>query len=84
VCRETTSHESINQPFILFGVTRAAELGRVQAGNEVLRSRLAAAEVAGVQAAVADGVLLAEPSEEAFKTQSVAAVGRRTVSKGLC
>ena len=32
-----------------------------------------------VQAAVADGVLLAEPGEEALKTKTVTAVGRRTV-----
>ena len=37
--------------------------------------RLAAPEVARVQAAVADGVLLAQPSEEALETQAVAAVG---------
>lgn len=48
----------------------------------LLRSRLATAEVAGVQAAVADSVLLAEPGKEALETESVTAVGRRTVSKG--
>ena len=56
----------------------------MEGGRRVLCSRLAAAEVAGVQAAVADGVLLAEPGEEALETESVAAVGRRTVPRGLC
>jgi hypothetical protein len=44
-----------------------------------VRSRLAAAEVAGIQAAVADGVLLAEPCEEALETEAVAAVRRGAV-----
>jgi hypothetical protein len=42
-------------------------------------SRLAATEVARIQAAVADGVLLAQPSEEALETETVAAVGRGAV-----
>jgi hypothetical protein len=37
--------------------------------------RLAAAHVAGVQAGVADGVLLAQPGEEALEAETVAAVG---------
>jgi hypothetical protein len=44
-------------------------------------SRLAAAEVARVQAAVADGVLLAQPGEEALETETVAAVGAGSVSE---
>lgn len=47
--------------------------------QRVLSSRLAATEVAGIQAAVADGVLLAEPGEEALETEPVAAMGRRSV-----
>jgi hypothetical protein len=42
-------------------------------------SRLAAAKVAGVQAAVADRVLLAQPGEEALETETVAAVGAGTI-----
>jgi hypothetical protein len=42
-------------------------------------SRLATAEVAGVQAAVADGVLLAQPGEEALETKTVTAVGAGTI-----
>lgn len=41
--------------------------------------RLAAPEVAWIQAAVADGVLLAEPGEEALEAEAVPAVGRGTV-----
>jgi hypothetical protein len=41
--------------------------------------RLTATEVARVQAAITDGVLLAQPSEEALETETVAAVGRRAV-----
>jgi hypothetical protein len=37
--------------------------------------RLAAAHVAGVQAGVADGVLLAQPGEEALEAETVATVG---------
>jgi hypothetical protein len=37
--------------------------------------RLAAPKVARVQAAVADGVLLAQPREEALETEAVAAMG---------
>ena len=40
---------------------------------------LAAPEVARVQAAVADGVLLAQPGEEALEAETVAAVGRGAV-----
>ena len=36
--------------------------------------RLAAAHVAGVQAGVTDGVLLAQPGEEALEAETVAAV----------
>jgi hypothetical protein len=42
--------------------------------------RLAAAHVTGVQAGVADGMLVAQPGEEALQTETVATVGRRTVS----
>lgn len=42
--------------------------------------RLAAAHVAGVQAGVADGVLLAQPGEETLEAETVAAVGRGAVS----
>lgn len=41
----------------------------------LLSSRLAASEVARVQAAVADGVLLAEPCKEPLETETVATVG---------
>ena len=41
--------------------------------------RLAAAHVAGVQAGVTDGVLLAQPGEEALEAETVAAVGRGAV-----
>jgi hypothetical protein len=44
------------------------------------RLRLAAAHVTGVQAGVADSVLVAQPGEEALQTETVATVGRRTVS----
>jgi hypothetical protein len=42
--------------------------------------RLAAAHVAGVQASVADGVLLAQPGEEALETETVATVRGGAVS----
>ena len=45
--------------------------------------RLAAAHVAGVQAGVADGVLLAQPGEEALEAETVAAVGAGSVSRRL-
>ena len=64
-----------NSYFISFCRTRASGHRCVEGGRRVLCSRLAAAEVAGVQAAVADGVLLAEPGEEALETESVTAVG---------
>ena len=48
-------------------------------GKRVICSRLAAAEVARVQAAISDSVLLAQPCEEALETQSVTAVRRRSV-----
>ena len=44
------------------------------------RLRLAAAHVTGVQAGVADSVLVAQPGEEALQTETVATVGRRAVS----
>jgi hypothetical protein len=43
---------------------------------------LAATEVARIQAAVADGVLRAEPCEETLETKSVTAVGGGTVPEG--
>jgi hypothetical protein len=43
------------------------------------KSRLAATKVAWVQAAVANGMLLAQPSEEALETETVAAVRGRTI-----
>ena len=42
--------------------------------------RLAAAHVTGVQAGVADCVLVAQPGKEALQTETVATVGRRAVS----
>ncbi len=45
----------------------------------LLNLRLAAAHVARVQAGVADGVLVAQPSKEALETETVAAVGRGAV-----
>ena len=77
-----TNH--FNSYFISFRRTRASGHRCVEGGRRVLCSRLAAAEVAGVKAAVADGVLLAEPGEEALETESVTAVGRRAVPRGLC
>ena len=45
---------------------------------------LAAPEVARVQAAVADGVLLAQPGEEALEAEAVAAVGGGAVPVMAC
>lgn len=73
-----------NSYSISFRRRRASGQRCVEGGRQVLCSRLATAEVAGVQAAVADGVLLAEPGEETLEPEAVAAVGRGTVSKGLC
>jgi hypothetical protein len=42
--------------------------------------RLATAHVTRVQASVADGVLVAQPGEEALEAETVAAVGRGAVS----
>lgn len=42
--------------------------------------RLAAAHVAGVQAGVADGVLLAQPGEEALEAETIATVRGGAVS----
>jgi hypothetical protein len=47
------------------------------------RLRLAAAHVTGVQAGVADGMLVAQPGEEALQTETVATVGRGAVSVKL-
>jgi hypothetical protein len=52
--------------------------GRTRKSDNVL-SRLATAKVAGIQAAVTDGMLLAQPCEEALETETVAAVGRGAV-----
>jgi hypothetical protein len=48
--------------------------------SEMSFLRLAAAHVAGVQAGVADGVLLAQPGEETLETEAVAAVRGGAVS----
>jgi translation initiation factor 6 (eIF-6) len=47
--------------------------------NNNTRLRLAAAHVTGVQAGVADGMLVAQPGEEALQTKTVATVGRGAV-----
>jgi len=70
--RETTLHESFQ--LILHLVSQDEGQRCVGGGRWALCSRLAAAEVAGVQAAVADGMLLAEPGEETLETESVTAV----------
>ena len=44
------------------------------------RSWLAAPKIAGVQAAVTDRVLLAQPGEEALKAEPISAVWRGAVS----
>jgi hypothetical protein len=48
--------------------------GKMNQMLEARCSRLAAAKVAWVQAAVTNGVLLAEPSEEPLKTETIAAM----------
>jgi predicted regulator of Ras-like GTPase activity (Roadblock/LC7/MglB family) len=51
--------------------------------NDTRRLRLATAHVAGVQAGVTDGVLVAQPCEETLETETVAAVGGGAVSVKL-
>jgi hypothetical protein len=70
--KETTSLKS-----------RSWKLERKQKGwwKNAALSRLAATKVARIQAAVADSVLLAEPSEEALETETIAAMGRASVPK---
>ena len=44
------------------------------------RLRSATTHVTGVETAVADGVLVAQPGEEALEAETVASVGRRAIS----
>lgn len=58
---------------------------RVNIGTQLFStSRLAAAKVARIQAAVTDGVLLAEPGEEALEAEPVTTVGRAAVPDCVC
>lgn len=52
---------------------------RRHGSGTVRRSRLASAHVTRVQTGIANGMLLAQPGEEALETETVAAVGRGAV-----
>ena len=57
-----------------------AERTKLRPARTTTHLRLAAAHVTGVQAGVADCVLVAKPGKEALQTETVATVGRRAVS----
>jgi hypothetical protein len=74
------SHKHIRRAFVESYIHRGAAYKEAWATEEERNcSRLATAKVAWVQAAITNRVLLAQPSKEAFETETVAAVGGGTV-----